>query len=113
MDQKYVKDGMVMGGAVGAIIGLVVAGGISTVLIIFLSSLSGQTYELVEDDIDAISNETIKTSVKEAIVSGFDAQEKTAKYLPLVILALVIGIVLTVILGITNIGGMGGGGSAL
>ena len=46
-------------------------------------------------------------------MSGFDAQEKTAKYLPLVILALVIGIVLTVILGITNIGGMGGGGSAL
>lgn len=109
--KAYETEGVIMGGAVSAVIGLVVAGGIATVLIIFLSSLAGQTYDLVEPDIDSISNSTIKSSIKTSIVSGFDSMEKTAKYLPLIILAIVIGIVLTIILGIGAIGGMGGGSS--
>ena len=102
-------------GAVGAIITLIVGVGVSVLILIFVGALGGQTYDLVEDDIDAIGNETIRTSVKNSIVSGFEALEKTGDYLPIIVLAVIISIVLMLILGFTALGGMatGGRGTAL
>ena len=101
-------------GAVGAIITLIVGVGVATLVLIFVGSLGGQTYELVEDDIDSITNTTIKNSVKNGIVSGFEALEQTGEYLPIIVLAVVISLVLFLVLGFTNVGGaMGGRGSAL
>jgi len=39
--------------------------------------------------------------------------KQTADYLPLVVLAVIIGLVLTIILGFTNFGGKGDSGGAL
>jgi hypothetical protein len=97
-------------GAVGAIITLIVGVGVAVLILIFVGALGGQTYDLVEDDIDAIGNDTIKASVKNSIVSGFEALEKTGDYLPIIVLAVIISIVLMLILGFTAFGGMGGGG---
>jgi len=115
MEQKnlYKKKGQ-MGGAVGAVITLIVGIGVSVLVLIFVGTLSGQTYELAEADITAITNATIENDVRNAIGSGFEALETTGSYLPLIVLAVVIALVLTLVLGFTGLGGVGGGrGSAL
>ena len=169
---------------VNAIIALVVGVGIATLVLIFVGSLGGQTYNLVETDLDNIANDavsaesftalltgtslandyiqsgtlilanntktinlanftidydagtvtlvtatynntaftanythgdlTIRNSVKQSIVSGFAALEDTGSYLPIVVLAVIISIVLALVLGMTNVaGGNRGGGATL
>jgi hypothetical protein len=47
--------------------------------------------------------------VKDAAISGFTALKTTGDYLPIIVLAVVISLVLSLILGFTAIGGRGGG----
>lgn len=100
-------------GAVGAIITLIVGVGVAVLVLIFVGVLGGQTFELSEAKIDAITNTTVKDSVKVSIISGFDALEQTGSYLPIIVLAVVIAIVLALVLGFTAFGQMGRGGGAL
>lgn len=113
MEQKmlYKKKGQAFG-AVGAVITLITGIGVSVLVLIFVGTLGGQTYELVEADIDAITNPNVSDAVKDSIVSGFDALETTGSYLPIIVLAVVISLVLALVLGFTAFGG-GGRGSAL
>jgi hypothetical protein len=104
----YRKKGQA--GAVGSIITLIVGVGVATLVLVFVGSLGGQTYNLVEPDIDAITNTTIRTSVKNSVVSSFGALETTGNYLPIIVLAVVIAVVLSLVLSFTQVGG---GGSAL
>ena len=110
--EQYEREGE-LGGAVGAIIMLITGVGVSVLVLIFVGALGGQTYNLVEDDITAISNETIRAHVHASIVSGFSALEQTGNYLPIIVLAVVISLVLFLVLGMTNVGTGGRGGSAL
>jgi len=116
MEKKelYKKKGQAAG-AVGSIITLIVGVGVSVLVLIFVGTLGGQTYNLVEADIAAINDTTIQTSVKNSITSGFTALEQTGDYLPIIVLAVVISLVLILVLGFTAFGsGFGGGrGSAL
>lgn len=107
----YEKKGQVA--AVGAIITLIVGVGVAVLVLIFVGALGGQTYQLVEPDIDAITNTTIQGKIKDSILSGFTALQQTGSYLPIVVLAVIIFIVLTLVLGFTQFGGQAGGGSAL
>jgi hypothetical protein len=107
----YKKRGQV--GATGALIGLIVGVGVATLVLIFVGALGGQTYNLVEDDLDAINDTAIKTSVKAGIASAFEAQEQTGSYMPIIVLAVVIGLVLTIILGLGGMNGGSRGGSVL
>lgn len=107
---KYKKSGY-MGGAVGAVIQLIAGVGVAVLVLIFVGTLGGQTFQLTEADIDAISNETVKASVKNGIISGFSALEQTGDYLPIIVLAVVIALVLYLVLGMTDVNR--GGGSAL
>lgn len=108
MDEMYKKKGQSFG-AVGAVITLIVGVGVSVLVLIFVGTLGGQTYELVEDDIDAITNTTIQTHIKNGIVSGFSALEQTGDYLPIIVLAVVIALVLALVLGFTAFGSAGRG----
>lgn len=110
--KPYEKKGQA-GGAVGAVITLIVGIGVAVLVLTFVGALGGQTYNLVEADIDAITNETVKQAVKNSIVSGFDALEQTGSYLPIIVLAVVISLVLALVLSFTNFGGGFGGRSAL
>lgn len=111
--QPYEVEGQ-MGGAVGSVIMLIVGVGVSVLILIFVGALGGQTYQLVETDIDAITNTTVKSHVKNSIISGFAALEQTGDYLPIIVLAVVISLVLVLVLGFTNVAGGGGmRGSAL
>jgi hypothetical protein len=111
MKELYKKKGQTMG-SVGAIIGLITGIGVSVMVLIFVGVLAGQTYQLTESKIDAITNDTVKTYVKDSIVSGFSALKTTGDYLPIIVLAVIIAIVLSLVLGLTAFGG-GRGGSAL
>jgi hypothetical protein len=173
----YEKKGNI-GGSVGAVITLITGIGVSVLVLIFVGTLGGQTYNLVESDIDTIGvaattatditvlnstavslgtpalqttplaykagvlitgnftynlqagtatltdiannntavnftyswkNETIGRSVKDGIISGFNALEQTGDYLPLIVLAIVISLVLFLVLGMTNGVNKGGG----
>ena len=100
--------------SIGAIITLVVGVGVAVLVLIFVGVLGGQTYQLVESDLDSITNDTIRTSIKNSIISGFSALEQTGDFLPIIVLAVVIFLVLSLVLGFTAFGGgIGGGGSAL
>lgn len=104
----YKKEGRSQG-AVGAVITLIMGIGISVLIMIFVGALGGQTYNLVEEDIDNISDATIKAHVKSGITSSFDALEQTGDYLPIIVLAVVISLVLMLVVGFGGVtGGMGG-----
>jgi hypothetical protein len=105
---EYEKSGQV-GGAVGMIIQLIVGVGVATLVLIFVGTLGGQTYELTESKIDEISNGTIQSAVKNSIISSFGALEQTGDYLPIIVLAVVISLVMALVLGFS---GRSGGGSS-
>lgn len=114
MEEIYRKSGMIQA-QVGAIIMLIVGVGVAALVLIFVGTLGGSTYNLVEPDIDAITNETIKQYTKDGIISAFKALKTTGSYLPIIVLAVVIFIVLGLILGMTGMttGGGGYSGGAL
>jgi len=109
MQEIYRKEGFVQA-QVGAIIMLIVGVGVAALVLIFVGTLGGTTYTLVETDIDAISNGTIKNYTKDGIISAFKALKTTGSYLPIIVLAVVIFIVLGLILGMTGMSFGGGGG---
>lgn len=100
-------------GAVQAVIALIAGVGVSTLVLIFVGALGGQTYNLVEPDLDSINDTDIKTDVKDGIKSGFSALKQTGDYLPIIVLAIVISLVLALVLGMTGVASGGGRGSAL
>lgn len=112
MKKDYKKKGQITQ-SVGAIITLIVGVGVAVLVLIFVGVLGGQTYNIAEDDIDNISDATIKANVQNSIKSGFSALEQVGSYMPLIVLAVVIFLVLTLVLGFTAFGGQGGRGSAL
>lgn len=111
-ESLYKKKGQMLG-AVQAVIALIAGVGVAVLVLIFVGSLGGQTYELVETDIDAITNETIREHIKSAITSGFAALESTGSYLPIIVLAIVIALVLALVLSMTGMNTGGGRGTAL
>jgi len=112
-DILYERKGQMAGGAVSNIITLIVGVGVSVLVLIFVGVLGGQTFNLAEEDINNISDATIRTHVTNSITSGFEALEQTGDYLPLIVLAVVIALVLALVLGFTAFGNQGRGGSAL
>jgi len=85
--------------AVMSVILLIVGFAVAGLLFTFTQVLGGQTYNLVEDDIDAITNVTIKTAIKAGIVSNFEAQQQIGDYMPIIALAIIITIVISLIIG--------------
>ena len=80
MKKLYSKKGQVA--AIGAIIALVVGLAVATLIQIFTGVLGGQTYQLTESKIDAITNTTIKQYIKDSVVAGFNAQKQKAEFMP-------------------------------
>lgn len=113
IEMLYKEKGQMAGAAVGNIIQLIVGVGVAVLIMIFVGVLGGQTYQLTEADINAITNVTIRSHVREGIISGFSALEQTGSYLPIIVLAVIIALVLALVLGFTAFGGGGMGGRAL
>lgn len=95
----YEKHGQVAD-SVGAVIYLIVGVGIATLVLIFVGTLGGQIYGQTESQISAISDVAIKGNITEAIKSGFKALNLTGSYLPIVVLAVIIFLVLALVMGL-------------
>lgn len=103
-------------GAIFSVIILITGFAVAGLLYTFTQVLGGQTYQLVEDDIDSITNTSIQNAIRGGIVSTFEAQQQIGDYLPIIALAVIITIVIGLILGgiasrfMTPVMGMGYGG---
>lgn len=86
-------DARVLEGLLGAAIVLIV---ISAVMVVG-PVVTGSIYEATESDINAISDATVKASVKASAQSGFEGMETLGDYLPLIVLAIVAGGVIGII----------------
>lgn len=103
----YKREGFVaaeMGGVVTLIVGV----GIAALVLIFVSTLGGQTYQLTETRIAEITDANVKSDVTAAAKSGFVAMKTVGDYLPLIVLAIVIFIVLGLVMGLGRNSSMGG-----
>ena len=108
---EYKSEGFAQA-AVGATITLIVGVGIATLVLIFVGTLGGQTYNLAEPQINNISDATIQQYVKDGVTNSFKAQAQTAQYMPLIVLAVVITLVLALVLSMgMGVGGAGRGGA--
>ena len=109
---RFRKKGQV-GASVGAILTLIMGVGIAILVLIFTSVMSAQVYQNVESDINAITDNTTKGYVLSAIESGFQAYETTGNYMPILVLAVIITIVLGLILSVGRVGVIGGAGGGV
>jgi flagellar biosynthesis protein FlhB len=112
---KEIREEGQMGAStsVSSMIILIVGVAIAVLIMIFVGALSGQTYNLVESDLDSIADATINASVRSAITSGFEALEQTGNYLPLLVLAVITALVIGLVLSFGSFTGGDGRGSVL
>jgi uncharacterized membrane protein SpoIIM required for sporulation len=107
---KYSKKGYVQE-SVAAIIFLIVGTGVASLVLIFVSVLGGQTFQQTQStllqlnatDPNAYNNITL------AIRNSFVALSSTGGYLPLIVLAVIIFIILGLVMSLMPSFGMGGG----
>jgi len=85
---------------INAIISLIIGVGVATLVLIFVGVLGGQTYSMVQDDISRINDSEVREHVTESVKSGFEALAQTGGYLPLLVLAIMIGIILAIVVSI-------------
>ena len=104
---EYFEEAVV-GGQVSEIITLIVGVGIAALVLIFVAVLGGSTYQLVEDDIAAISDANVKASVTSASTAGFTAMETVGNYLPFILLAIIIFIILGLVMSLGRSNSPGG-----
>ncbi|MEM4757769.1 MAG: hypothetical protein QW184_01285 [Nanopusillaceae archaeon] len=95
----------------GAVISLILGVGVSILLMIFIGVLGGQAYQLTEPQIVSITNTTIRNHVIESIASSFQALRTVGQYMPLIVLATVIFVILGLILSFARPVASGGGGA--
>ena len=100
--KAYHKKGQIQG-VISSVIMLIVGISVATLVMIFTGALGGQVFEQVEDDITAITNQTVENHVRAGIISAFEAQEQTGSYLPIIVLAIVITLVLAMIFLFCNL----------
>jgi hypothetical protein len=110
LKKKRVFKGYVEAGAMTT---LIIGVGVSVLLLIFIGVLGGQAYSLTQSNIESINDSVIKGYVKDAITSGFQSLKTVGQYMPLVVLAVVIAVILTVVLGLGVFGGGRATASAL
>jgi hypothetical protein len=112
----YAVKGQATGYAISSMLTLIIGSSIATFIVILMGVLSGQTYNISQTQIAAITDPNISAAVTSGITNAFTAQTQVTQYLPLIILAVVAGIVLAVVMGIGAFASVGGGhmgGSAL
>ncbi len=100
------KRGQV-GSSIDALITLFMGLGVVVLVIILVSVIGGKTYVITQNDIATITDDGIRSDVNGAIAASFDSLNTTAGFLPLVALAVVMFLVLSLILG--SVGGARGG----
>ena len=85
---------------VGGIVTTTVVIVVMILVLVFGNVLAGKTYQNVESDIQAISNGTIESRIVNGVEAGFSGLKQVGDLSPTVVLAVVIGLILSIVLGI-------------
>lgn len=119
--EVYEKEGNTQN--INGMIALFVGLGIISIVIIFLGTLGGQTYNTVQPTLNSIADgnaqvdptgNTIKGYISQSIQSGFQAQSTGAGYLPLMVGAIILVVIIGLLVAVSaNNNGYSGGGGAL
>ena len=108
---RYCKKGQVQE-SVSAIIFLIMGVGMATLVLIFVSVLGGQVYQQTQTQLLVLNASSTQAygNVTQAIQSAFSALNTTGSYLPIIVLAVIIFIVLGLVMSLTPSFGRGYGG---
>jgi hypothetical protein len=115
LELEYKKSGQIQD-SVQAIITLVIGVGVGTLVLIFVSVLGGQTYSQTATQLLALNATDTQAygNVTAAIRSGFSALNTVGGYMPIIVLAVIIFVVLSLVTALNRPAmGMGGYGSVL
>lgn len=114
---KTYKKGSVIGEGVNTLLVLFIGLSVVTMVAILTSNLSAKIYGQFEDDIAAISDTNVQDAVEATSLAGFEAQQETAEFTPVVAIVMIIALIMAIFLSVFYGGfarGMGGGsGGAL
>lgn len=104
----YIKRGTIRENA-GAVVVLIMGVGVSILLLIFVGTLGGQVYVQTAPQILTLNatDSQAYENVTSAIRSAFSALSTTGNYLPIVVLASIVFLILGMVM---SLGGYGGGG---
>ncbi len=103
----YEKKGAMAGMTVNEMITLIAGIGVIVLIFIFVGVLGGSAYQNTESDINSINNSTIKGYILDAIGSSFKGLKTTGNYIPIIALAVIIALILSLVLGIAGVTGGG------
>lgn len=112
MEQLYEESGQVVN-ITQLLVGIAIGLGVFVIINIFMGTLGGRTYQLVESDINSITNTTIKGYINDGIAGSFQGTKTLGEYTPLIVLSIVIFLVLVLVTQFTGAAGGGAGGSVL
>ena len=98
MKTSFNETGQV-GNVVGAMQALFVGLGVLVLTVILVGVLGGKAYNTVQSDISGITENAIKADVNSSIVNGFEGLNQATTFLPLIVLAVVFGLILVIIGG--------------
>jgi len=104
MKNKHEIERIEGGAETGAMVTLIIGVGVCVLLLIFVGVLGGQAFSLTEPSIAAISNTTIQGYIIDSIASGFKSLSTVGQYLPLVVLAVIISLIIALITSFAFIG---------
>jgi hypothetical protein len=111
-ENEYKVEGQVTDG-VQAIVTLIIGVGVGTLVLIFVSVLGGQTYSQTATQLLSLNSTDpmAYNNVTAAIRQGFVSLNTTGSYMPIIVLAVIIFIVLTLVTSLNKpaMGGMYGG----
>jgi hypothetical protein len=96
--QSFTEKGFVTD-TVAAMQSLFVGLGVIVLTVILVGVLGGKAYNTVQSDITGITEGNIKADVNAAIVNGFEGLNQGSTFLPLIVLAVVFGLILVIIGG--------------
>ena len=106
----------------GLLISLAIGIGVFVIINVFMGTLGGETYSLVEDDILALGDNNASTStygdnisgyIQDSVAGSFEGMKTLGEYTPLIVLSVVIFLVLILVTQFTGTVGGAGGGSVL
>lgn len=97
---------------IGALLLLIVGMSVAGMISMFTNVLNGKIYQQMEDDIDSISNATVRESVKASAIATFEGTQQLAELQPILALAFATVLVIVAIVGVLSVTqavGVGGG----
>lgn len=105
--KKFLADAKgQLGFDMSALIGMFLGIGVLILVLILVGVIGSKAYKVNEQDINSITNATIKDNVQTSITNVFGALKDSSSFVTIIVLTIIMGIVLVVLGSATS--GVGG-----